>query len=254
MREIRILALGGSNVVGYGLEDPATSWAMLVGGAIETAHGHPVSVTSALFFLEPTDSAPFIARLIAEHHPDVVLLNCAPAGFAIKTVANSVGRLAGKRVRRALVVGEMRLQGAIGSLGDRNVPVRRFLKRGVRKATGARTRMSVGDAIMSGKRAIKTFAAAEDVGTVVRCPLEAASWVKEEQGPEHVESYLFYREEMGKAARAARMTYVENTFDHTPEEERRVFMPDGVHLSAEGHKAVAPLWLPAALAECERRH
>ncbi|HET7737472.1 MAG TPA: hypothetical protein VFK32_02760 [Tepidiformaceae bacterium] len=254
MREIRILAMGGSNVNGFGVEDPADAWPMLVAGALQTAHGHPVTVVRSYLYIEAADPAPFIARRIAEHNPDIIMMNISGPAFVLKTVANSVGRLAGKRMRRALILAEMRLQNAVGSLGDRNVPVRRFLKRGVRKAAGARARISVGEAVVSGRSAIRALAAAEDVASIIRVPLEGASWVAEEQGPAQVEKYMYFRDEMAKAARAARMTYIENTFELTPEEERSVYLPDGIHLTAEGHKAVASLWLPTVLSECERLH
>lgn len=254
VREFRILAFGASNVMGYGLDDTAKCWPMLVGSAIQAAHGHPVTVVRLPLYLEGTDPGPYISKKLDEHNPDLVLFNASGPAFVLKTVANSVGRFAGKRVRRAVILGEVQLQNLFGSLGDRNVPVRRFLKRGLRKAAGARTRVTVADGIFAGTHAVKVLAAHESVSTVVRVPLEAASWVYEEQGEEQVALYMDFRDAIRIATASARMTWVEDSFTLSREEERLVYIADGIHLSEAGHVRAAQLWLPAALRECERSH
>lgn len=254
MDDLRILVFGASNAMGYGLDDPATeSWPMLLGSALSAAHGHPVSVVRKPLYIEGSDPTPYIREQLAEHSPDIVLFAVAAPGFALATVANSVGKLAGRRARSWLIRAEVRLQNLLGPLGTNERKFRRTIKRGVRKAARARPRLSVGESIISGQAAIRAIAAHESVASIIRVPLEAASWVYEEQAAQ-LDAYSLFRDEMRKRTKAARMAWVEEGLVLTPDEEREVYLPDGIHITAAGHKRAAALWLAATMRECDRMH
>jgi len=240
--------------MGYGLENPQEqAWPNRLGSALSAAHGHPVTVVTRFLYIEAVDPAPYIRKCLDEVQPDIILFSVSAPGFGLATVANALGRVAGKRARSFLIQAEVELQNLLGSLGSPDRRLTSSLKKGVRKAAGARTRVSVGEAMQSGTGCLRAIAAYESTGTVVRVPLDAASWVFNEQA-DQMEMYHVFRDEMRRRTLDARMTWADSLVSCTPEEERAIYLPDGVHMTPEGHKRLVSAWLPATLHECERSH
>ncbi len=93
---MKLLVLGNSDSEGAGLAEASRAWPWLAAAALECP---PADVTHRRYFAMAASALEFLERQLARTSPDVVVVSATLYAFSMKTVANRIEHLLGRRAR-----------------------------------------------------------------------------------------------------------------------------------------------------------
>jgi hypothetical protein len=163
---VRILILGTSGSAGDLYEDPSTSWALRLQDAVSADIG-PVEVFQRMFSPNGERALVFLERLLAEHHPDVVIAYPNTYAFVMSDVEECVRQRFGKRTARVFRVAERGFASTSGHLGPPGRAAVRGAKAATRRVVGTASLLDAGLATQSWLDTLDRLARAEAVDAII---------------------------------------------------------------------------------------
>ena len=242
--ETRILIFGQSNTRGVQLSEPIAAWPNLLATALPELTGSPVSITVRPFFAHAPASREYLERELAKHAPDIVFLMVTTFSFASPVIEPEVRRRFGARVGEAYH--------RLASGFDDSTRNRGHAARGLNRAVRSVARrilpaapVSAYDVALDGTvEALRLLARTEDIqvaafhGFVKFAPGRDGRPTLREQ---KVRQFL---SEVRQAAESLRIVFM-NMQDSPAIDPATWFMPDGLHVTALAHEAIAAAVLDA---------
>ena len=239
---IRILIFGQSNTRGVQLGEGDVAWPDLVAAALPELTGKPAQITVRPFFAHAPGSDAYLAREVQQREPDIVFLMLTTFSFANRVIEPGVRRRFGERAGNAYSTlagkfdaatrGRGRLAGKLNEAG-RALALRVFPAESV-------TTYEV--ALEGTTKALQLLARQEHVQVVavhgfVKLPKRRSG--KPSQKEAVVDRFL---DEMRAVTGRLHITFINLHRKTIPESW---YMPDGLHVSGEAHKAIAAAVLEA---------
>lgn len=242
--ETRILILGQSNTRGVQLSEPVAAWPNLLATALPELTGSPVSITVRPFFAHVPGSQEYLERELEKHDPDIVFLMVTTFSFATPVIEPEMRRRFGARIGQAYG----RLAGRFDDSTRNRGNVARGMNRAVRtvaKRVLPAAPVSAYDIALDGTvGALRLLARTEAVQVAA-----FHGFVKFSPGPDGRQSgrerqVRQFLSEVRQAAESLHIVFM-NMQDSPAIDPATWFMPDGLHVTALAHEAIAATVLDA---------
>lgn len=247
---MRLLVLGNSDYNGSMLENSMNAWPELVGRRLSRDLGVEVEVLNRTLIPSRRDAVATAGALVAEHHPELVVVGLNPYSFAITRVATRVRLRLGERAYRAYT----RVEQAF----DRRTREGRVRKR-INRAARRIARSTIGAAPLAPvEQIIETYSAVfsrlsreEDLQAVIMggSKLSLNAQVVNARLLAQVDQF---RSAMSDAARQHHFPFFDTEPTVAGPDRESFFLPDGVHRNDLGHARLAEMIYPVVLDEVRR--
>lgn len=241
-RPTQILIFGQSNTHGVQLGEGEAAWPSIVAGAVPEFTGKAVEITVRPFFAHAPGSDAYLEREVRQRGPDIVFLMLTTFSFVNQVIEPGVRRRFGDRAGRAYGRLAARFDAATrgrGRLAEKLNESGRALALRVFPAEAVTTYET---ALEGTTRAIQLLARQEHLQVVavhgfVKLP-------KRRNGRPSKKEVLVERflSEMRTLTGRMHVTFINLQRETIPDSW---YMPDGLHVSGEAHKAIAAAVLAA---------
>jgi lysophospholipase L1-like esterase len=239
---LRILIFGQSNTHGVQLGEGEAAWPSIVASALPELTGKPVEITVRPFFAHAPGSDAYLEREVRQREPDIVFLMLTTFSFANRVIEPGVRRRFGERAGNAYSALARRFDAATrgrGRLAERLNESGRALALRVFPAEAVTTYEI---ALEGTTKALQLLARQEHLQVVavhgfVKLPKRRNG--RPSQKEVVVERFL---SEVRALTGRLHITFINLQRDTVPESW---YMPDGLHVSGEAHKAIAAAVLGA---------
>lgn len=240
----RVLILGQSNTGGVQLAEPSVAWPNLLARALPDLAGTAVSIVVRPFFAHVPGAREYLERELARHAPDIVILMVTTFSFASPVIEPAVRRRFGMRIGDAYHW--------LADSFDRGTRNRGRLPRQLNTAVRAvATRIlpaapvSAYETALEGTLdALRLLARSED--TQVMAFHGFVKFAPARRGPQSGRERQVRRflSEVKEAADSLHIAFI-NMQDSPEVDPQSWFMPDGLHVTARAHEAIAATVLAA---------
>ncbi len=247
---MKLLVLGNSDYNGSMLADDHDAWPHLVGKRLEGDLGVPVEVLNRNLIPSRRDAVPNAEALIAEHHPDLVVVGLNPYSFAITRVATRIRKRLGERPYRAYVRVEQAFERRTRE-GRVRSRINRAARRVARSTIGAAPLAPVEQIIETYRTVFARLSREEDMQAVIM------GGSKLSLNAQMVNAKLLaqvdqFRTSMSDAARQHRFAFFDTEVSVVGPDRESWFLPDGVHRNEAGHQRLADMVYPVIAEEVTR--
>jgi lysophospholipase L1-like esterase len=238
----RILIFGQSNTGGVQLSERTAAWPNLVAGALPELTGRPVEVTVRPFFAHAPGSGAYLARELERREPDIVFLMLTTFPFLNRLIEPGVRRRFGERAGNAFHALADAFDNATRNRGRLAARLNESGRAVAHRIFPAEPVTSYDVATEGTSEALRLLARQERLQVVafhgvVKLPKRRKSRRSEKET-------LVWRflDEMRELAAQLRITFINLQGGSVPD---GWFMPDGLHVTAEAHEAIAAAVLAA---------
>ncbi|MGI8926430.1 MAG: SGNH/GDSL hydrolase family protein [Tepidiformaceae bacterium] len=243
---MRILVLGQSDSEGGFIADRSLAWPWLLEAELPALVGEPVEVGHRRLWGDGARALAHLEAQLAEHRPDFVVLMASSSGFALRTVANRLRQLFGRRVGRWAHRRQEAIGGRAREAGRMQRMAIRVAQRAARRIIGVAGAIPPEVALATYASLIRRLAREEQLPVVImggggygqefhRLNRGMASVIEET------------RSAIREVALSCHFAWIDQEAALEAAGDRESFYgPDGVHRTVEGHRAVHDALLPLA--------
>ncbi|MEX0783896.1 MAG: hypothetical protein WD557_14735 [Dehalococcoidia bacterium] len=247
---MKLLVLGNSDYNGSMLDDGIDAWPHLVGRRLSDELGIEVEVLNRNLIPSRRDAVATAEALIAEHHPELVVVGLNPYSFAITRVATRIRKKLGERAYRGYVRVEQAFDSRTrdGRIGSR---VNRAARRVARSTIGVAPLAPVEQIIETYRTVFARLSREEDMQAVIM------GGSKLSLNAQMVNAKLLaqvgqFRIAMSDAAHQHRFAFFDTEPTVAGPDRESWFLPDGVHRNEAGHARLADMIYPVIAEEVRR--
>lgn len=238
----RILIFGQSNTGGVQLADRQAAWPNLVASALPELTGQPVEITVRPFFAHAPGSEDYLERELRRREPDIVFVTLSSFSFLNPVIEPGVRERFGERMGNVYHAFATRLDALTRDRGRLAATLNRSGRAVARRVFGAAPVTTYEVAVEGTTKALQLLARQEDIQVVA-----VHGFVKLENrrsGPPSQKEVVLLRflDEMRTLTGRLRITFINLQEGSVPDTR---FLPDGLHVSAEAHTAIAAAVLAA---------
>lgn len=247
---MKLLVLGNSDHDGSMLADGMNAWPHAMGKQLGQDLGLEVEVLNLKLVPSRRDAVAMAEALIAEHHPELVIVGLNPYSFAITRVATRIRKRLGERPYRAYLTVEQAFDRR-----TREGRVRSRLNRAARKVArstiGAAPLAPVEQIIETYRTVFSRLSREEDMQTVIigGSKLSLNAQMMNAKLLAQVDQFRFA---MSDAAKQHRFTFFNTESTVEGPDRESYFLRDGVHRNEVGHSRMADMLYPVILDEARR--
>lgn len=239
---LRILVFGQSNTGGVQLAEGEAAWPSLVAAALPAMLGRPVDVAVRPFFAHAPGSGAYLERELEKRRPDLVFVMITTFAFANAVIEPGVRKRFGERAGNAYQSLATKFDGATRNRGALLAKVNETARAAATRLLPAEPVASYEVALDGTVAALRLLARREDLQVVamhgfVKLP-------KPHRGRRSRKQLIVERflSAVTDECRSLRVPFI-NLYQPTLPDGW--YLPDGLHVSAEAHRAIAAAALAA---------
>lgn len=238
----RILIFGQSNTGGAQLADKSEAWPNLVANTLPEITGRPVAITVRPFFAYAPGSDTYVEREIRKHNPDIVFLMLSTFSFVNRVIEPGVRQRFGERAGGWYHTFATRFDGATRNHGKFAEKLNRSARSVAQRVLPAEPVSTYEVTVEGTTRALQLLAREEQV-QVVAChgPVK----LPRVRPGRHSEKELLIERFLDEMRAITGRLHVVFINTHDGKRPDSWFLPDGLHVSAEAHRAMAAAVLAA---------
>jgi lysophospholipase L1-like esterase len=238
----RILIFGQSNTGGVQLGDPQAAWPNLLAAALPELTGRPVDLTVRPFFAHAPGSDAYLERELKKHDPDIVFLMLTTFPFLTRVIEPAVRRRFGERAGDIFHSLSSGLDDSTRNRGRLAGKVNETGRALALRLLPAETITSYGVALEGTSSALRLLARQEHIQAVaVHGVVKLPARRDGKRSEKEVQMWRFLDDVRELAARL-HIAFINLQDGNVP---KSWFMPDGLHVTAEAHRAIAAAVLAA---------
>lgn len=239
---MRILIFGQSNTGGAQLADKSEAWPNLMANGLREISGGTVDIIVRPFFAHAPGSDAYVEREVRRYDPDIVFLMLSTFSFVNRVIEPGIRDRFGDRAGSWYHTLATRFDGATRNHGKFAEKLNRSARSMAHRVLPAEPVSTYEVTVEGTMKALQLLAREEQV-QVVAC--HGAVKVPRARGNQRSDKELIIERFLVEMRAVAEQLHIVFINTHDGKSPDSWFLPDGLHVSAEAHQAMAAAVLGA---------